>query len=120
MVGGEKKDDTVAKERRRKRKLFADERKQKLAGIAHDFMINVLFCMLTLVCTVYLILYICIFFSLQNSEAIANMDDDFILLQIYDETQDEVRDKDLEVRKIEAKVQKMFITTMSILLGYSL
>lgn len=32
------------------------------------------------------------------------MDDDFILLQIYDETQDEVRDKDLEVRKIEAKV----------------
>lgn len=44
------------------------------------------------------------------------MDDDFILLQIYDETQDEVRDKDLEVRKIEAKVQKMFITTMSILL----
>lgn len=32
MVGGEKKDDTVAKERRRKRKLFADERKQKLAG----------------------------------------------------------------------------------------
>lgn len=83
-------------------------------------MINVLFCMLTLVCTVYLILYICIFFSLQNSEAIANMDDDFILLQIYDETQDEVRDKDLEVRKIEAKVQKMFITTMSILLGYSL
>lgn len=58
---------------------------------------------------VYLILYICIFFSLQNSEAIANMDDDFILLQIYDETQDEVRDKDLEVRKIEAKVQKIFI-----------
>lgn len=39
-----------------------------------------------------------------HSEAIANMDDDFILLQIYDETQDEVRDKDLEVRKIEAKV----------------
>lgn len=37
------------------------------------------------------------------------MDDDFILLQIYDETQDEVRDKDLEVRKIEAKVQKIFI-----------
>lgn len=36
------------------------------------------------------------------------MDDDFILLQIYDETQDEVRDKDLEVRKIEAKVQKLF------------
>lgn len=62
-----------------------------------------------MVCTVYLILYICIFFSLQNSEAIANMDDDFILLQIYDETQDEVRDKDLEVRKIEAKVQKIFI-----------
>lgn len=59
--------------------------------------------------SVYLILYICIFFSLQNSEAIANMDDDFILLQIYDETQDEVRDKDLEVRKIEAKVQKIFI-----------
>lgn len=38
------------------------------------------------------------------------MDDDFILLQIYDETQDEVRDKDLEVRKIEAKVQKLFTT----------
>uniref|UniRef100_K1QL73 Kinesin-like protein KIF17 n=1 Tax=Magallana gigas TaxID=29159 RepID=K1QL73_MAGGI len=71
MVGGEKKDDTVAKERRRKRKLFADERKQKLA------------------------------------EAIANMDDDFILLQIYDETQDEVRDKDLEVRKIEAKNESL-------------
>lgn len=32
MVGGEKKDDKVTKERRRKRKLFADERKQKLAG----------------------------------------------------------------------------------------
>lgn len=32
------------------------------------------------------------------------MDDDFILLQIYDEIQDEVRDKDLEVRKIEVKV----------------
>lgn len=58
MVGGEKKDDTVAKERRRKRKLFADERKQKLAGIAHDFMINVLFCMLTLGCIVHL-MYIC-------------------------------------------------------------
>lgn len=38
------------------------------------------------------------------------MDDDFILLQIYDETQDEVRDKDLEVRKIEAKVLKLFTT----------
>lgn len=63
---------------------------------------------------VYLILYICIFFSLQNSEAIANMDDDFILLQIYDETQDEVRDKDLEVRKIEAKVQKIFIILLYI------
>ncbi|XP_078333667.1 osmotic avoidance abnormal protein 3-like isoform X3 [Crassostrea virginica] len=71
MVGGEKKDDKVTKERRRKRKLFADERKQKLA------------------------------------EAIANMDDDFILLQIYDETQDEVRDKDLEVRKIEAKNESL-------------
>ena len=32
MVGGEKKDDNVTKERRRKRKLFADDRKQKLAG----------------------------------------------------------------------------------------
>lgn len=42
------------------------------------------------------------------SEAIANMDDDFILLQIYDETQDEVRDKDLEVRKIHAKVEILF------------
>ncbi|XP_048779621.1 kinesin-like protein KIF17 isoform X3 [Ostrea edulis] len=71
MVGGEKKDDNVTKERRRKRKLFADERKQKLA------------------------------------EAIANMDDDFILLQIYDETQDEVRDKDLEVRKIHAKNESL-------------
>lgn len=56
---------------------------------------------------VYLILY---FFPYKISEAIANMDDDFILLQIYDETQDEVRDKDLEVRKIEAKVQKLFTT----------
>lgn len=42
------------------------------------------------------------------------MDDDFILLQIYDETQDEVRDKDLEVRKIEAKVQKIFIILLYI------
>lgn len=58
--------------------------------------------------------YLYNFFSLQNSEAIANMDDDFILLQIYDETQDEVRDKDLEVRKIEAKVQKIFIILLYI------
>ncbi|KAK3101727.1 hypothetical protein FSP39_005895 [Pinctada imbricata] len=71
MVGGENKNNKQVKERRRKRKLFADERKQKLA------------------------------------EAIANMDDDFILLEIYDETQQEVKDKDLEVRAAKVKVEAL-------------
>ena len=32
MVGGENKDNKTLKEKRKKRKLFADERKQRLAG----------------------------------------------------------------------------------------
>ncbi|XP_060086319.1 osmotic avoidance abnormal protein 3-like [Ylistrum balloti] len=69
MVGGENKNNTEVKNRRKKRMKFADERKQKLA------------------------------------EAIINMDDDYIMLEIYDNVQDEVKAKTSLLLKEKERVE---------------
>lgn len=67
MVGGEQLDNVEVKERRKKRKTFAEERKRRLA------------------------------------EAIANMDDDGIMLEIYDNIGDELKAKSKQLDKAKEK-----------------